>query len=313
MKMSFFNIKRLFKIKWSVMNIKKPVLLLAAFIFMSAGLQAAPKALKDSVEYAGQWRIHYMYVPENLLPQKPLVVMLHGYGGKADGYRPEMLELAEQEGFALCIPRGLKAPEGKTGWYAGYPAQKGMREDDDEFICFLAAELCRKHSLNPENIFLTGMSNGGEMCYLIGRRHPEVFSAIASITGLTMKWVDDEVPMKAPVPFMQVHGTADKTSLWEGDINGEGGWGAYLPVRDGVARWVKMNECRYVIQRYLPPKKEGARTVVQHRWYGGVPAWPGGPACEVRLYEIRGGKHSWGLADMDTCSEVWNFFRIYLK
>ena len=293
---------------------KRAVILAVVFwiCILPFPLKGAPVPVRDSVGYAGQMRFHFMYLPASLRPEKPLVIMLHGYGGKAAGYRPEMLEVAEREGFALCIPQGLKAPKGKTGWYVGYPKQEGMRQDDDAFICFLAEELCRRHGLNPSNVFLTGMSNGGEMCYLIGRKRPEVFSAIASIAGLTMKWIRDEVPMTSPVPFMEVHGTSDTTSHWEGDMDNEGGWGAYIPVPEAVDYWVRQDGCKYSSRQYLHPLKEGARSVVLHRWTGGVPAWEGGPQCEVRLYEIRGGKHSWGLSDMDTCGEVWNFFEQYL-
>jgi len=32
----------------------------------------------------------------------PLVIVLHGYGGKAEGYLPEMIQVADRYGFALC-------------------------------------------------------------------------------------------------------------------------------------------------------------------------------------------------------------------
>ena len=265
---------------------------------------------KDSLIYEGQVRYHYLYVPDTLLKERPLVLMLHGYGGKADGYRPEMLEVARREGFALCIPQGLKAPKGKTGWYAGYPAQEGMRRDDDAFICLLARSLAQEKGFGP--LFLTGMSNGGEMCYIIGRKSPQVFRAVASVAGLTMKWVADSLAFHGPLPFMEVHGTADRTSRWEGDLEGEGGWGAYMSVPDAVQAWADENGCTLLEERPLPLLKEGSRQVILHRWYGGVPAWPGGPATEVLLYEVQGGKHSWALADMDTCSLIWDFFRRYL-
>ena len=135
---------------------------LAFLLMLSAHEGRCQDVVLDSLVQDGTVRYHYVYVPETLLPERPLVLMLHGYGGKADGYRPEMLSCAKEEGFAVCIPQGLKAPKGKTGWYAGYPAQEGMRRDDDEFICHLAKEVARKYHL--KNLFLTGMSNGGEMC-----------------------------------------------------------------------------------------------------------------------------------------------------
>ena len=103
---------------------------LAFLLMLSAHEGRCQDVVLDSLVQDGTVRYHYVYVPETLLPERPLVIMLHGYGGKADGYRPEMLSCAKEEGFAVCIPQGLKAPKGKTGWYAGYPAQEGMRRDD---------------------------------------------------------------------------------------------------------------------------------------------------------------------------------------
>ena len=84
-----------------------------------------------------------------------------------------------------------------------------------------------------------------------------------------------------------------------------------MPVPDAVNYWVQEDACKYSSEQQLPQK--GERTVILHRWTGGAAAWQDGPECEVRLYEIQGGKHSWGLADMDTCEEVWNFFKQYLR
>ena len=54
----------------------------------SASDGAAARAVLDSVQYAGQTRYHYIYIPSKLLPQKPLVLMTHGYGGKAGAQGP---------------------------------------------------------------------------------------------------------------------------------------------------------------------------------------------------------------------------------
>lgn len=294
----------------------KRFLLLLALLptFLSARNPSVPAGhpvpLKDSLVYEGQVRYHYIYIPDTLLPERPLVMVIHGYGGKAEGYRPEMLELARKEGFAVCVPQGLKAPEGRTGWYAGYPAQKGMRKDDDLFICTLAKRLAAEYDL--KNLFLTGMSNGGEMCYIIGRNYPEAFNAIASVAGLTMKWVADSLSFNGPVPFMEVHGTADKTSLWEGDLENSGGWGPYIAVPDAVQAWVREDGCAEYEETVMPPYKEGSREVVLHHWTGGKPAGYNGRPSEVLLYEVKGGRHSWALSDMDTCAAIWEFFSRWL-
>ena len=293
---------------------RKAILLFFALLSAQAALAQDIVPVRDSLLYEGTWRTHYVFVPETLLPQRPLIVMLHGYGGKAKGYRPEMLEAARKAGFALCVPQGLKAPEGKTGWYAGYPAQKGMRQDDDDFICLLAKEVAKKYGLSESNLFLTGMSNGGEMCYIIGRKYPQVFGAIASVAGLTMKWVADERAFHGPVPFMEIHGTADKTSRWEGDLQNEGGWGEYIAVPDAVEAWIKENGCNAREETLsLSPLSDESLPVVLHWWKNGRPSREGGPATEVLLYEVKGGKHSWALEDMDTCGIICDFFSRWLQ
>lgn len=52
---------------------------------------------------------------------------------------------------------------------------------------------------------------------------------------------------------------------------------------------------------------ENGRKVIAHRFTGGT----GG--SEVWLYEIVGGKHSWGEQDIDTGEELWKFFSKFVK
>ena len=126
-----------------------------------------------TIRHDGIEREYRLFVPDSIAPERPLVIMLHGYGGKAENYRPEMTEIARKNGFVLCVPQGCKAPKGKTGWNVGYPAQEGMMTDDVDFVCKLKRSLVKDLNLNKLNCFLCGMSNGGEMCYLTALQRPE--------------------------------------------------------------------------------------------------------------------------------------------
>lgn len=265
---------------------------------------------KHSFRHQGIERTYWMYIPENLPEQAPLVFVLHGYGGNAEGYCPQMVETARKHGFAVCYPQGEKAPKGKTGWNVGYPKQEGMKTDDIDFICDLAAHVQKKFKLSKNNTFFSGMSNGGELCYIMALQRPKAFSAYASVAGLTMEWVHRSMSPKMAVPLMEIHGTADKTSHWEGDPDNKGGWGEYISVPLAVGVWAAEAKCTHTETTELPLKNN---KVLLHRHLGGTPAWEGGPDIEVRLYEIVGGKHSWAHKDMDTCEEIWNFFSTYLK
>ena len=269
-----------------------------------------PEATHHCFEFGGLQREYYLYVPQTLLPGKPCLMLLHGYGGKAQGYRPEMLAAARAHGFAVCVPVGW-SEEGKykPGWNVRYPSQAQMPTDDAAFMLALKDEVCGKFALNPENFFFSGMSNGGDLAYVIALEHPEAFSAIASVAGLEFQWMSRELKAHGPVPFMEVHGTADKTSMWDGDPQGEGGWGPYLSVPVAVGNIVAACGCEYEKTTVLPRKdtRKPSRKVILHQWLGS----PSG--AEVRLYEVRGGKHSWHLADLDTCEEILKFFEQYLK
>lgn len=265
---------------------------------------------KYQFRHQGLDREYWMYIPENLPEQAPLVFVLHGYGGKAEGYCPQMIETARKHGFAVCYPQGEKDPKGKTGWNVGYPKQEGMKTDDIDFICDLARHVQKKFSLSRKNTFFSGMSNGGEMCYIMAMQHPEAFSAYASVAGLTMEWAYRSMSPKMAVPLMEIHGTADKTSLWEGDPDNNCGWGEYISVPLAVGVWAAEAKCTHTETVELPVRNN---KVLMHRHLGGSPAWEGGPEIEVRLYEVVGGKHSWAHKDMDTCEEIWKFFSKYLR
>lgn len=255
----------------------------------------------------GLEREYYLYRPEGLRSGAPLVIVLHGYGGSALKGKKAMMDVADRNGFAVCYPQGIKDPKGKPGWNVRYPSQKGMKTDDVKFLIALSKELQKKFDLSPKNTFLTGMSNGGDIIYLIAMRAPKAFKAMASIAGLQFNWMETEYSYKHPLPFMEVHGTQDHTSEWLGDPENKGGWGAYIPVPAAVSRIIAVNGCteEYVTEL---PRREGRNQVTLYQFKAGKPAVKGGRPTEVWLYKVEGGDHSWSDKDMDTCSEIWRFF-----
>ena len=290
-------------------NLKRAVMI-CAIVIGSVFVSRAQSMQKFTFEHGGLDREYWLYVPDSLNVGKPLVIMLHGYGGKAENYRPEMAAAAKKYGFALCVPQGCKDPRGKTGWNVGYPSQEGMETDDVDFVCSLKEHIAGKYGLDVRNSFLCGMSNGGEMCYLTALSRPEAFTAYGSIAGLTMEWFYRQYPAMKGVPFLEVHGTSDMTSKWEGDPKNEGGWGEYIAVPIAVGNIVSAGKCTHFQDIELPVKRN---RVILHRYMDGSPVWQDGPAVEVRFYEVEGGKHSWALDDLDTCDAVWEFFEMYLR
>ena len=238
----------------------------------------------------------------------PLVIVLHGYSGKAlnDGLR--FMELADSLGFAVCWPQGAEDNTGHSCWNVGYPFQADYRIDDTAYLRRLVRRLQNDYGLSRRNVFLTGMSNGGEMCYKMAAEHPETFSAIASIAGLTLTSMSTDY--RRPIQFMEVHGTDDKTSAWDGDPQNKGGWGAYLSVPSAVSHIVSANRCVALSTTEIPAEH---KRVILHHFTEGIPSRKGGPSSEVLLYEVQGGDHSWSERYIPTCDLIWEFFSRYVR
>lgn len=261
----------------------------------------------DSVKVDGHMRLLAMYLPDGLQPDAPLVMILHGYGAGIWRENP-MLAAADRHGFAVCLPQGLKDSQGQPSWNVGYPFQQGWKVDDVKALCRMARYAQQRYHLSRENTFLTGMSNGGEMCYLMAYSKQTTFKAVAPIAGLTMAWIYRQMEAPRPIPLMEIHGTEDRVSEWMGDMENKGGWGAYLPVPVAIGYWVARNRCtREEIERVESLQGADGHVVVKHRFTGSV------TGCDVWLYEVIGGVHSWHTGDIDTGEEVWRFFSRYVK
>ncbi|MBP3774971.1 MAG: prolyl oligopeptidase family serine peptidase [Bacteroidaceae bacterium] len=271
-------------------------------------LMAAPalgqRLVRDSVKLGGQWRRYWMQLPAQMKQGAPLVMVCHGYGniGKSDSW---MKQAAEKNGFALCIPQGLKDPKGKHSWNVGYPFQQGWKQNDVKDLCRIARHVQKKYGLSRENCFLTGMSNGGEMCYLMAYSKQDVFKAFAAVSGLCMEWIYSSMDAPCPRPFFEIHGTKDHTSEWAGDLQNKGGWGAYMPVPVAIGYWVAQNRCTHEVTDTVPGLRNNGMYTIRHHFAGGKE--------DVWLYEVVGSGHSWHDKEIDTGGEIWNFFRKYVK
>lgn len=287
------------------MKTKKTFVMLMCLLCCSA--MSAQTYVKDSLRVDGKMRRFVTFLPEGIKEEAPLVVVLHGYGGSIWRENP-MVAAAKRHGFAVCIPQGLRDPKGNPSWNVGYPSQAGWKQDDVKALCRIAQHVQKRHKLSRTNTFLTGMSNGGEMCYLMAFNNKQkTFKAVAPIAGLTMEWMYSQLEAKRPIPVMEVHGTADHTSEWGGDLQNKGGWGAYMPVPLAVGYWVAKNRCTHEETERVESLKKDGHPVIKHRFTGG----PTG--CDVWLYEVVGAGHKWHTDDIDTGEEVWSFFSKYVK
>lgn len=286
------------------------LLALCALTTIASAQQGSGKMTEHTLRYKGNDYTYWLYLPNNLPADAPLVMVFHGYNSRnIPSVKYGLNEVADRNGFAVCYPRGPKDNRGKHCWAVGYSfhLEAGWERDDVGFACRLVKLLQKEYGLSRKNVFATGHSNGGEMCYLLAYSNQSTFRAVAPIAGLTMAWMPEHYTHTRPIPLFEVHGTEDRTSEWTGDMENKGGWGAYMAVPEAIDYWIGRNGCDKQEHEELPLKTADAHKVIAHRY---IDSRHGN---DVWLYEIIGGGHTWGEKDLDIAEEIWKFFSKFTK
>jgi feruloyl esterase len=126
------------------------------------------------------------YLPDDLPGRAALVVVLHGCTQTAASYDTGTgwSELADRHGFALLLPEQRRSnnPLRCFNWFRGqdYARDGGEPESIRQMIERLVAE----YGIDPQRIFVTGLSAGGAMTSVMLATHPELFAGGAVVAGV---------------------------------------------------------------------------------------------------------------------------------
>ena len=128
----------------------------------------------------------WVHVPDALPPGAPLVVVLHGCGQTAAGYAAGAgwLELADRYGFAVLCPEQVRANNANLcfNWFEDADTRRGSGEAAS--IAQMVRHAVTDQKLDPQRVFITGLSAGGAMAAVMLATYPELFAAGAVIAGL---------------------------------------------------------------------------------------------------------------------------------
>ena len=280
------------------------------------------------VIHEGVEREYIIHVPENLTEDFPIVFVIHGYTGSAEGIAAYtgMNSIAEREGFIAVYPQGTIDSNGNTFFNVGYEFNDDSPINDVSFIRELVRSISQEFNLKRKKAFATGMSNGGDMSYLLACTSSDLFKAVAPVAGVLMKGLKDSCELSSPVPIFEIHGTADKISLFGGDLNNEGGWGAYYDLPSTIDFFAERYQLTNKSVKQMISKESGADYDIFFERH-----WTDDLEEEVWMYRIEDGRHVWpgikfnwwdnplawfyfgsGNEDINASEEVWAFFKKYL-
>ena len=244
-------------------------------------------------------RPYLLYLPEDYRAegQFPLLLLLHGGGGSAAQFARNIVieQDADEFGFIIVFANGShRFEEGDLlrTWNSGHCCTYAMEQgiDDVAFLSTLIEELLVALPLDPDRVFVAGLSNGAMMANRLAAERSELIAGAASVSGSLGGYAEPGAelfipPQPAnPLRFLAIHGRLDQNVLYAG---GHGpnttGERIDLSVEDQMAFWAAANGCSPV-----PTGRAEADNLLYYWLYGNCE--PGG---ETQLLSIEDGGHAW--------------------
>ena len=249
----------------------------------------------------GLLRTYYLHTPAAESPSHalPLIVALHGSGmqGKEMADKTALNQLADQAGFVVVYPDGLKQKWNVSGL---------SDEDNVAFVHTLIRQVQQIRSIDSQRIYVVGLSNGGILAQKLACEAPNGIAAIATVAASLPDQFAIHCQTQQPIPVLMVNGTADRVVPWQGGAGPDVrvGRNLSLPSIPTVFDfWQRHNVCS------SPPQIKQSSKVVKVTHYSCQ------VGTEVRLVALEGAGHVWTGGSYgqsvfgDTTERVWDFLQ----
>jgi poly(hydroxyalkanoate) depolymerase family esterase len=260
-------------------------------------------------------RDYWLYTPAGAAPApqgRPLLVMLHGCGQTPEEFAraTQMNSLAEEFGFCVLYPiQSATANRNRCwNWYEGgdHPRTDG----EAALLAAMIQDVSQGHSIDPERVYVAGLSAGAAAALGIAATFPELIAAVGAHSGLP--WgaakgvISALIAMKTGNPGHKL-GAQMPTILFHGDkdtvVHPRNGRFALLrsvEAYDGLTVTRKSGKVAGGHSFTRTQHRSGSARVVIEEWvvHGLAHAWSGGGAV---------GKHSDPLGP-DASREMVKFF-----
>jgi poly(hydroxyalkanoate) depolymerase family esterase len=242
-------------------------------------------------------RDYKLYVPGSVASSDvgtpaPLLVMLHGCTQDPEDFATgtRMNVLAEEIGCLVLYPAQSKGANPSRCWNWFNAVDQRRDEGEPSIIAGMTRAIMENHAVDPDQVYVAGLSAGGAMATIMGTLYPDLYAAVGVHSGLPFASANDLssalAAMKGdfrrsktsgqPLPIIVFHGDRDTTVH---PANGEElvAQGARHVARPGMAEPGHVPD-GHAYTRTLYPDHDG--TVRAEHWlvHGAGHAWFGGNA-----------------------------------
>ena len=264
---------------------------------------------RETVKIKGADRNYTVHVPPSYNGQTPmpLVIALHGHAqsGQIIAESTKLNELADKEGFIAVYPDATTWA-GEEAWRA-WDTDNGLippgkDADDVSFLRTIIDKAESDYKIDPNRIYMAGLSNGGMMSFRAAGELSDKIAAIAVVSG-AMSGI--EPAPRHQISVLNIHGTADRIVPYDGLRNVPSsltsiGLPKFKSMQYATDFWVGQNKITD------PPLILENNGVVERRFINSQ------TGTEVNEYTILNGRHvppNFGAVT----NTVWNFFEAHPK
>lgn len=236
-----------------------------------------------NLQVAGKARSGVVHIPSGT-SNPPVVFFVHGYGGSGAGFENDTKgdKVADREKFIAIYPSAVSG-----SW--------NMQDTSDyPFLLALLDTVNGRYKIDRNRVYCAGFSQGGFISFGVGYKHPEVFAAVAPVSGHIPSF-STAAPLKRAVPMFLTFGTNDVSDVasFMADLN----------------TWMRLDTCSASSKKSQRPyPATRARSVVARS------TWSCAHGTEVIIDSVVGGGHEWSMdtaSHVNTTEEVWAFFKKY--
>jgi polyhydroxybutyrate depolymerase len=258
----------------------------------------SPGDYRFTFNFEGIAREYLVHVPKSYHGgPTPMLLALHGGGGdadfQADDSRYKLIGKSDEAGFIAVFPNGYsRMPTGILAtWNAGSCCGAAQKNniDDVGFLRDVIRRVEKQANVDPNRVFVTGMSNGALMSWRMACEASDLVRGIAPVEGTDNTSTCNPA---RPVAVIEFH------SLDDDHIPFKGGRGAnaltetnFTSVATTQAKWVELDRAATPVKRVVVA--EGAHCDLHVAAPSGAPvelcvtdtgghSWPGGGTQQGR-------------------------------
>src|SRR6266702_547617 len=161
-------------------------------------VQPAPVSTPDIVPEGGQFteatysnpagtRAYKLYMPSCYHGQAlPLVVMLHGCTQSPDDFAAgtRMNLIAEEQACLVVYPAQSSEANAAKCWNWLRPSDQRRGQGEPSLIAGITHHIMRDYSVDPQRVYIGGLSAGGAAAAIMRATYPDLYAAIGVHSGL---------------------------------------------------------------------------------------------------------------------------------